>query len=105
MTTDQKSMLFVEVIDETSTSTKKNSNIIYANNIAGTFYTAQNGIFTIDSLVLTTTPNSTQILKFKTNEINFDNDFNKINSNINVVTMIVNVRSCIPGEEISSKGE
>lgn len=57
LTTDSKSMLFV---DDQSDSKKLVSNglLEYSNSISGTFYTALNGVFTVDSLVLVSTPKS-----------------------------------------------
>lgn len=107
MTTDTRSMLFVSVSEQSTAALQQGqkNKFIYTNNIAGTFYTAQSGMFIVDSLVLSTTPNTTQILEFKTNDIDFTNDFNKGNTSNSIIKMTVEVRSCWPGEEITLRGE
>lgn len=95
-------MLFVDSSSSSSSITLSS----YVTSLSGTFYTAQNGIFTVNSLVLISAPNTTQLLKFTTNDINPSFFYNKNSKySITEVLLQVSVRLCLPGEEITSKGE
>jgi len=58
-------------------------------------------------LVLVSTPKSNQSLRLITNDINFQHAYNNLvkNESLNTINISVSVRSCLPGEEISHKGE
>lgn len=90
LVTDSKSMLFV---DDQSDSKKLVSNglLEYTNSISGTFYTALNGVFTVDSLVLVSTPQSNQSLRLITNDINFQHAYNSLvkNESLNSINISV----------------
>ena len=77
VTTDSKSMLFV---DSTTNSVSTQSS--YDTSLIGTFYTAINGVFTVNSLILITSPNTTQLLKFTTNDINFNYFYNRVSDKV-----------------------
>jgi hypothetical protein len=53
-----------------------NGDLEYMNSISGTFYTSQQGIFTVDSLILSSQPNTNQSLKLITNDIDFKFAYN-----------------------------
>ncbi|TNV71313.1 hypothetical protein FGO68_gene17027 [Halteria grandinella] len=103
ITTDSKAMLFVKDISITNLLVYAGQ-LEYGNSILGTFYTANQGIFTIDSLQLSSSPNSSQLLQLVTNDINSQYKYNKENL-LNAINISVDVRNCLPGEEITIKGE
>ncbi len=57
LTTDSNAMLFVKDNNDTK-QLMSNGDLEYMNSISGTFYTSQQGIFTVDSLVLASQPDT-----------------------------------------------